>query len=182
MQDELEEVEWEFRLQFDVYTDDEARRSLEALCEATVRINMIWINGWVWDNKEYPPCCLEDAGVQYMLPEACHGVDGPCQTIRGAAEMLDSGWGTCIDIACYMSAQLRLRGKPAYVYLENMKTPSGRPIAGEYHVILRSRRGRIDYTQDLIDGRTSSCDSECGGKTFRAVAPSVFDPTKLFPR
>jgi hypothetical protein len=182
MRTPLQETLWEFRVRYDVYTDDCARKALAALCEATVRINMGWINALLWDVGEYAPCCLENEGVEYMLPQACPGVDLPCQTIRGAEEILISGYGTCIDIACYMAAQLRLRRKHALVFLENMKDGQGRPIAGEYHVILRTARGRVDYTEDLIQGRMASCNIECGGTKFRAIDPALFEAAKILSR
>jgi len=182
MRKTLEETTWEARVRYDVHTDRTSMICLEALCEAVVRMNMVWINEMAWETKTYPPCCLEDAGVQYVYPTACPGMDLPCQTIRGAAEMLETQRGTCIDIACYMAAQLRLRGKMALVYLENMKDSFGRPMKGEYHVILKTSRGRVDYTQELIDGYMTSCNIECGNRPFRPLNPEKFNPASRLPR
>lgn len=181
MRVELKETTWEFRAIFDAHTDDEAQFCLEAWCEATVRSNMVWINAVVHRTGHYPPCCLESAGVTYLLPQACPGVDAPCQTIRGAQEILDSGEGTCIDIASYMAAQLRLRGQGAIVFLRNMMI-DGRPMPAEYHVLLRTDNGVVDYTEDLIAGRTQPCALDCGSITFDPVDPSTFDPARVLAR
>lgn len=181
METPLDETTWQVRCIFDTPTDDTTIRCLEGFSEAAIRANMVWINAVVFEVGEFPPCCLSDAGVQYILPEGCPGVDGPCQSIRGAAEILDSRRGTCIDIAAYMGAQLRLRGVSARVVIRNMDSQNG-PVPGQYHVLLETQKGRVDYTQDLLDGNNQPCSVDCGSRAFKAVHPSAFDPAKILPR
>ena len=169
------------RCVFDVTTDDTAIRCIEAFTEATIRANMVWINAVAWDSGEFPPCCLGDVGVEYVLPEACPGATGPCQTIRGAAELLDSKRATCIDIAAYMAAQLRLRGVRAHVLIRNMED-QGDPVAGQYHVVLNTPMNVVDYTKDLLDGNTGPCSVDCGSRDFKPEHPSTFCPAKKLAR
>ena len=181
MHEQLDETTWEVRVVFDTTTDDTAIRCLEAFSEATCRANMVWINAVAFETGVFAPCCLEDVGVEYVLPEACPGVEGPCQSIRGAAEILESRRATCIDIASYMAAQLRLRGVRARVLILNTEH-QGEPLAGQYHVVLSTPTNVVDYTQDLLDGNTGPCSVDCGSRDFKPSHPSSFDPAKILAR
>jgi len=148
---------WEFRVVFDAYDDAMAMQVLGGLCEGVIRANMIWIS----EAGDRAPCCLSEAGVRYVSPIGC-GSPHPCQTVRGAAEILEKGVATCIDIAPYMAAQLRLRGQGATVVFVNMRDHAGNKISGMYHALVQLSKGKtIDYTQDLIDGNTARCAEIC---------------------
>ena len=148
---------WEWRIVFDTYTDEMTRQTLEALCEGATLANMVWMRA----NPGYP-CCLAEAGIQYVYPTGCtSGGAGPCQTVRGAAEILRSGVATCIDIASYYAASLRLRGTAARVIVQNMVDAGGNPIPGQYHILVRTRGGVRDYTEDLIAGFHPRCATDC---------------------
>jgi len=143
---------WEFRVIFDAENDATVMECLTALCEGVIRANMVWLR------YHGAPCCLAAAGVKYVLPDGC-GARHPCQTVRGAAEMFRQGVGTCIDVACYVAAQLRLKDHKAKAVFTNMKDRGGRPIPGQYHALVETDHGIYDYTQDLIEGR---CSIDCG--------------------
>lgn len=148
---------WEARFVFDAYDDEMAMACLTALCEGFIRVNMIWFS----EARENAPCCLSHENVQYVLPYGC-SPDIPCQSIRSAPEILETGVATCIDICCYVAAQLRLRGrKGAGVSFINMLDANGYPIIGMYHALVRVGGKDIDYTQDLIDGKTARCTADC---------------------
>lgn len=149
---------WEFRTRFEGYEDAMVMDCLTGLCEGVIRTNMIWMEAT--DEGQRAPCCLGQAGVTYVLPKGC-GMEHPCQTVIGAREMLATGKGTCIDIACYVAAQLRLRGTPASVVFENMRDSQGLPIEGQYHALVETPLGIYDYTQDLIDGFEGQCSTDC---------------------
>lgn len=158
---------WEFRTRFEGYEDGMVMDCLSALCEGIIRTNMIWIEST--EDGRLAPCCLGQAGVEYVLPKGC-GMKHPCQTVLGAREMLTSGKGTCIDIACYVAAQLRLRGTPASVVFENMRNAAGEPIEGQYHALVETPLGVYDYTQDLIEGYEGQCSADCGLPFMQEVA------------
>jgi hypothetical protein len=169
----LQQTTWEFRVVFDTETDEMTMAILEGLCEGVVRANMAWFNAL----GQNAPGCLSAAGVEYVLPSACAGRKIPCQTVRGAAELLEEGKATCIDIACYMAGYLRLRGTPARVVFENMRR-GGRLVPGKYHVLVETPSGVVDYTQDLIDGDTGRC-RIAGSQGFSPQDPSTFDPSSI---
>lgn len=147
---------WEFRVLFDGYSDEMVMDCLTGLCEGVVRANMIWfaIAG------QEAPCCLAAAGVTYIPPIGC-GSPHPCQTVLGAPEILERKKATCIDIACYVAALLRLRGIPATVVFDNMLDGNNYPIVGMYHALVETPEGVLDYTQDLIDGNNQQCSADC---------------------
>ena len=147
---------WEFRFLFDGYTDEMVMECLTAMCEGVIRTNMIWFRTAGQDS----PCCLSDAGVKYVLPIGC-SQPHPCQMVRSAPIILERKKATCIDIACYVAALLRLRGMSADVVFTNMLDGHGDPIKGQYHALVGTRGGVFDYTQDLIDGDTGLCSSDC---------------------
>ncbi len=169
------EQQWEFRVAFDAYTDDMAREALTGLTEGVVRANMVWLNA-----HPEAPCCLADEGIVYVRPKGC-GTSRPCQTVLGAAEIFRRGEATCIDIAAYMAAILRLRGIGAEVVFDNMLDGSGKPIAGMYHVLVRTEQGVIDYTQDLIDGEMAACSVDCERSPMSPQPFSTFDPSRYLP-
>ena len=167
---------WEFRVAFDAYTDEMAKAALEGLSEGVVRANMVWINAI----GEDAPCCLGQAGVRYVRPKGC-GVDLPCQTVLGAAEIFAQREATCIDIACYVAALLRLRGVGARVIFVNMISEQGQPIIGMYHALVETASGIHDYTQDLIDGKNVQCSADCRRKPAEQVPIPAFDPRDYHP-
>lgn len=169
------EPRWEFRVIFDAYTDDMAMAALTGLSEGAVRANMVWFN--VVGGEA--PCCLSSAGVRYIRPKGC-GLEHPCQTVIGAAEILEVKEATCIDICCYIAAQLRLRGFPARVVFTNMLDSNGKKMAGMYHALVETSDGIIDYTQDLIDGNNERCSMDCQ-TNFQSVPPAQFDPAAVLP-
>lgn len=172
---DLSQREWEFRVVFETTTDDDAMLHLSQMCEGVVRSNMLWMN------NEAPgaPCCLGTAGVRYMLPIGCRDRSTPCQTVRGAAEILRVRRATCIDIACYMAAILRLRRQPARVYFENMVV-RGELAPGKYHVLVATGGGIVDFTQDLIEGAIAPCSAPCS-QEFQQTDPILFDPAEILP-
>lgn len=172
---DLKQKVWEFRVRFETTTDDDAMLHLSQMCEGVVRSNMLWMN------NEAPgaPCCLGTAGVRYVLPSGCKGRNIPCQTVRGAAEILDSREATCIDISCYMAAVLRLRDQRARVYFQNM-VRKGRSIPGQYHVLVETNEGILDFTQALIAGDVASCSVSCS-PGFQQTDPAYFDPSEVLP-
>lgn len=147
---------WEFRVLFDGYTDEMVMDCLTGLCEGVIRANMIWFTMFAND----APCCLSAAAVRYIPPMGC-GSEHPCQTVLGAAEILERKTATCIDIACYVAALLRLRGIPATVVFDNMLDAHNQPILGMYHALVETPQGVIDYTQDLINGDNQQCSADC---------------------
>lgn len=147
---------WEFRVLFDGYDDEMVMDCLTGLCEGVIRTNMIWFTAVA----QAAPCCLSAAGVSYVPPMGC-GSPHPCQTVLGAREILERKTATCIDIACYVAAQLRLRGIPASVVFDNMLDNSNRPIVGMYHALVETPEGVLDYTQDLINGDMAQCSADC---------------------
>lgn len=154
---------WEFRVIFDGYNDEMVMDCLTGLCEGVIRVNMIW---FTVAGKE-APCCLSSAGVTYIPPAGC-GSEHPCQTVLSAPEILERKKATCIDIACYVAAILRLRGVPATVVFQNMFDAEGNEIIGMYHALVETPDGVIDYTQDLIDGSDTRCSADCR-RMFRAT-------------
>ncbi len=155
MTDDFDPV-WEFRVLFDGYSDEMVMDCLTGLCEGVIRANMIWFTA----AGAEAPCCLSSAGVKYVPPMGC-GSPHPCQTVLGAPEILERKTATCIDIACYIGALLRLRGIPATVVFTNMVDGQGHPIVGMYHALVETPEGVIDYTQDLIDGKNQQCSADC---------------------
>lgn len=147
---------WEFRVLFDGYSDEMVMDCLTGLCEGVIRCNMIWFT--IAGSES--PCCLAQAGVTYIPPVGC-GSPHPCQTVLGAPEILERKKATCIDIACYVAALLRLRGIPATTVFQNMLDQNNQPIVGQYHALVETPDGVIDYTQDLINGDTGACSSDC---------------------
>jgi len=170
------EPRWEFRVIFDAYTDDMARLCLEGLSEGVVRANMIWLNA----AGNEAPCCLATAGVKYISPIGC-GSAHPCQTILGAAEIFERGTATCIDIACYMAAVLRMRGEAARVVFTNMVNEQGQDIPGMYHAIVETRDGVRDYTEDLIEGDAAQCSVDCSQPAAPQQQLDRFDPRQYQP-
>lgn len=157
---------WETRIVFDTYDDEMTKKTLESLCEGFTLANMVWM-------RAHPdhPCCLAKAGIRYVDPQGCAtGGAGPCQTVRGAAEILRTGIATCIDIASYYAAVLRLRGITARVIARNMVDANGRPIPGQYHILVRTRSGVRDYTEDLIAGHHHRCESDCRRPVLKRAA------------
>ena len=151
---------WEFRFLFDGYDDDMVKHCLTGLCEGAIRANLVWF-AEAEEHGEGAPCCLSNAGVTYVLPKGCGTAPHPCQTVRGAQEILERKTATCIDIACYVAAQLRMRGGPASVVFENMRDKHNRTIPGQYHALVQTPQGILDYTQDLIDGNDRRCSMDC---------------------
>ena len=147
---------WEFRVLFDGYDDEMVMDCLTGLCEGVIRANMIWFTKAGADS----PCCLSNAGVTYIPPVGC-GSPHPCQTVLCAPEIIERKKATCIDIACYVGALLRLRGVPATVVFTNMLDSQNLPIEGQYHALVETPDGVLDYTQDLIDGNTGACSADC---------------------
>lgn len=147
---------WEFRVLFDGYNDEMVMDCLTGLCEGVIRANMIWFTV----AGQEAPCCLSAAGVSYIPPMGC-GSPHPCQTVLGAPEILERKKATCIDIACYVAALLRLRGVPATVVFDNMLDGNNQPIVGMYHALVETPQGVLDYTQDLIDGDNQQCSADC---------------------
>lgn len=170
------EPRWEFRVIFDAYTDDMARLCLEGLSEGVVRANMIWLNAV----EHEVPCCLNTAGIKYIPPIGC-GSQHPCQTILGAAEIFERGTATCIDIACYVAAVLRMRGEAARVVFVNMKDEGGQDIPGMYHALVETKDGMRDYTQDLIDESIDQCSMDCRLAPLERHDVNTFDPRKRYP-
>lgn len=148
---------WEARFLFDSYSDEMTKEVLSGICEGYIRANMLWMASMDHD----VPCCLADNGVRYVLPIGCEDANHPCQLVRGAQEILQTQKATCIDIACYMAALLRTRGTPATVIFTNQMNGQGDPIVGQYHAIVETRNGTIDYTEDLIDGDLAQCSLDC---------------------
>lgn len=148
---------WEFRVLFDGYDDEMVMDCLTGLCEGVIRINMIWFTSEIGADA---PCCLATAGVTYIPPIGC-GSPHPCQTVLGAPEILERKKATCIDIACYVAAQLRLRGISATVVFDNMLNAQGGKIVGMYHALVETPEGVLDYTQDLINGDRGMCSADC---------------------
>lgn len=149
---------WEIGLLFDAYDDQMAMETIAAVCEGAVLANMVWMG---YMGLEQTPCCLSDAGVVYINPPGC-AASGPCQKILGAAAILRHQKATCIDICCYVVARLRMQGYEADVVVINMLDKRGRPIEGQYHVLVETVNGVHDYTEDLIHGDLARCLADCG--------------------
>ncbi len=176
MTDQEVQPRWEFRVAFDAYTDEMAKAALEGLSEGVVRANMVWLNVI----GEEAPCCLGQAGIRYVQPKGC-GLEFPCQTVLGAAEIFAQQEATCIDIACYVAALLRLRGVAARVVFINMINQQNEPIIGMYHALVETDGGIHDYTQDLIDGKNVQCSADCRRKPAATVPIPAFDPRNYLP-
>ncbi len=153
----LRDQRWQLGVLFEAYTDEMASAMIAAACEGILRVNMIWMETVGLDNV---PCCLGDEGVRYIEPVGCSRRH-PCQNVLTGPEILNRGVATCIDIACYMGALLRLRGQGAEIVVTNMLDEQNKPIQGQYHVLLNTEDGIHDYTEDLIHGRLDQCSADC---------------------
>ncbi len=148
---------WQIGLVFEGYDDQMVAEVLASICEGIVSANMIWMERVGPQNY---PCCLADADVKYIDPPGCADTH-PCQVVLGAPAILRRRVATCIDIACYMAALLRLQGQFAEVIFTNTLDRRGEPEPGQYHALVQCDDGIHDYTKDLIDGDTARCSVDC---------------------
>ena len=155
------DLKWELGVLFDAHDDEMAKAIIVGICEGIVQANMVWMERIGLRNV---PCCLGDVGVVYIDPIGCSDTQ-PCQKVLTGPEILRRKRATCIDIACYMVALLRLLyGRPAEVLIANMIDYDDRPIEGQYHVVTGLGNGQVhDYTEDLINGDLAQCSADCAG-------------------
>ena len=149
--------QWQMGFFFDAYSDDMAIETLTALGEGYTLANMVWMRHVGLENV---PCCLGEAGIRYIDPPGC-SKKFPCQNVLSAPEILVRGVATCIDVAAYYSARLRLTGQQAAPIFTNMTDQRGRPVSGQFHALVDTPQGVHDYTKDLIDGDNARCFADC---------------------
>lgn len=125
---------------------------LEALCEGLVQVNMIVID---LDYHTFESCGV----IRYVDPRACwvrkKGCKKAfnCQRVKGALEVVESGYGTCIDLACLVCAWYRLNGHDCYVQVVHELDGANRPIPEQYHALVGFPGGStLDPSEMAKDG------------------------------
>lgn len=143
---------------------------LEALCEGFTRANEMMISG----SPDSYPCCNSCGGLHYSDPQPCFIRSGGsckkavnCQRVKGAYELVKSGFGTCIDLACFHAAIKRVKdGEDCWVVLDHELDASGRPIPNSYHAIVAFADGhQVDPSEMAKKNAASgfSCEGGCQG-------------------
>ena len=146
----------EFRYTYAYEGNDDQADTIEGFCEGLVRGNVSQI---ATDPDRYP-CCLGCSDLKYVDPPICRD-NRFCQPIKGAGPLIDSGEGTCIDLACLLAAMLRHKGdRKARVEIEN-ETAYGKEIPGQYHAYVIDGKGARHDAQELVEAGTACAGGVC---------------------
>ena len=154
-------------------------QTLEAIAEACVRCNQIWLDAAEKIGIEAPCCpsCLADEyDFRYVGPEA-RKCASACQRLDTCPVMLERGEGTCYDLACYFCAIYRSEGKACEVQIVPMMDVYGHHIPGDFHALIVFADGtQRDPSAELVDymqnGTKAACNcgecSDCASKAPQA--------------
>ena len=140
-------------------TDDSeaTRAAIENLANAQARNNADWMERTkTYAGKEIP-CCVGCAGIGYIPPTKCEG-NAFCQPIRSALAILNTGQGTCIDLACYDAAAKIWKGKDAEVKIVHEQDSTGAAIPFQYHAVVVSGGKVEDPTAEIL-AKAPGCNS-----------------------
>ena len=141
---------------------------LEGLCEGYVRANEFMIGA---DPDAYP-CCSSCGELQYTDPQPCFvRRNGKCkkaencQRVKGAYELVKTGYGTCIDLACFYCAIKRAKnGEECNVVIHPEYDAHGNPIQNAYHAIVVFADGREVDPSELAKNNAEhghTCEGSC---------------------
>ncbi len=78
----------------------------EAIAEGAVRANVAWLR-----RRDLDTFAFEKLRLRYSPRPALRLGDGLAQGVRLAPALVHERTGSCIDLACYCAALLRLRGR-----------------------------------------------------------------------
>lgn len=133
--------------------NDHEEAIINAYSEGIVRANELQLLALQDYAPELIPHCIVCAGFEYRDPEACRVdvrrdgdtvYDPECQAILGAIPLLRAKRETCMGLACFHAALLRLGGDPTARAV--VRHNGGR----DFHMVVESDRyGRLD-TAELV--------------------------------
>jgi hypothetical protein len=143
--------------------DDENEMAiLEGLCEGFVRANEMMIAS----DPEHFPCCNSCGSLHYSDPKPCAAGRRNCQKVKGAYALLQSGYGTCIDLACFYAAIKRKKdGEDCWVAIDSELDANGNAVPNAYHAFVRFADGRVvDPAEEAKnnESRSFACEGSCG--------------------
>jgi len=129
---------------------------LNALCEGFDQINLLMIDG---NYAAFANC----GALRYVDPRACwvrrQGCKKAtnCQRVKGGLEVVESGYGTCIDLACLVCAWHRYHGNACSVLVVNEIDERSAPIPEQYHAVVQFAGGQIIDPSELAQDGELLC-------------------------
>lgn len=135
---------------------------LEAFLEGVTRANEREIRSSPQDF----PCSLACAQVRYVDPIGCRSENGDpidnCQKVLGITQLLQRGYGTCIDLVPAECALRRVKRRTrCRVGIDFSFDENGQRLAHKYHALLVHPNGRAEDVAEEIKQGTAKGPCSC---------------------
>ena len=158
----------ELAFSYTAHSPENELEILAELCEGFVNANVAAIKA---DPETYP-CCNSCGSLRYSDPQPCYqGKRGGkceivpnCQRVKGIWKLLETGYGTCIDLAvAYCSIKRAKDGQDCWVVVDYERDRGGEVIPNRYHAYVHFADGRIVDPAEQAKAGNTSCEDSCPG-------------------